>query len=277
MKLLVLDIDGTLVNSKKEITPKTLCALSRWRKAGNQIAIATGRPTAGVREVAKAARITEEGGYILSYNGACITDAVTGKRVSGKFLPPSLPAALAQYAQSYPELGLISYEDETVLSLKEPDEYIVLEAVTINKMALRTLSNFTEYINFPVHKCLLTAPPEIAEKHLSVLQEKYGDCAAIYRSEPFFIEVMPHNVDKATSLDEFVPKIGLSREDVICVGDGFNDVSMIRWAGLGVAMANARQPVKDAADCITLSCDEDGVAALIDRLLNEAEDLSNGI
>ncbi|MBQ7354426.1 MAG: HAD hydrolase family protein [Clostridia bacterium] len=78
---------------------------------------------------------------------------------------------------------------------------------------------------------------------------------------------MPHNVDKATSLDEFVLKIGLTREDVICVGDGFNDVSMIRWAGIGVAMANARQPVKEVADRITLSCDEDGVAALIEEIL----------
>lgn len=267
MKLLVLDIDGTLVNSKKEITPATLAALSRWREAGNKIAIATGRPTAGVREVAKAARMTEEGGYILSYNGACITDAATGERVSGKFLPASLPAELAAYAAAHPEVGVISYEGDTVLSLKEPDEYIVLEAVTINKMGLRTLPDFSA-IDFAVHKCLFTAPPQVAEGHLAVLQERFGDRAAIYRSEPFFIEVMPHNVDKATSLEEFVPKLGITREDVICVGDGYNDVSMIRWAGLGVAMANARQPVRDAADRLTLSCDEDGVAVLIDELLN---------
>ncbi|MBQ7354425.1 MAG: HAD-IIB family hydrolase [Clostridia bacterium] len=138
MKLLVLDIDGTLVNSKKEITPATISALSRWRAAGNKIAIATGRPTAGVREVARHARMAEEGGYILSYNGACITDAATGERVSGKFLAPSLAAELAAYVAAYPELGIISYEGDVVLSLKEPDEYIILEAVAINKMELRT-------------------------------------------------------------------------------------------------------------------------------------------
>lgn len=267
MKLLVLDIDGTLVNSQKEITPATLAALSRWRAAGHKIAIATGRPTAGVREVAKAARMTEEGGFILSYNGACITDAATGERVSGKFLAPTLPAELAAYVATHPELGIISYEGDAVLSLKEPDRYVVLEAVTINKMELRTRPDFAEYITFPVHKCLITAPPAVAAVHLPVLQKTFGDRAAIFLSEPFFIEVMPHNVDKATSLEEFVPKIGLTREDVICVGDGYNDVSMIRWAGLGVAMANARQPVKDAADRLTLSCDEDGVAALIEEII----------
>lgn len=271
MKLLVLDIDGTLVNFKKEITPATISALSRWRAAGHKIAIATGRPTAGVREVARHARMAEEGGYILSYNGACITDAANGERVSGKFLAPSLAAELAAYVAAYPELGIISYEGDVVLSLKEPDEYIILEAVTINKMELRTQPDFAQHITFPVHKCLITARPEVAAVHLPILQERFGDRAAIFLSEPFFIEVMPHNVDKATSLDEFVPKIGLTREDVICVGDGFNDVSMIRWAGIGVAMANARQPVKEVADRITLSCDEDGVAALIDNLLTEED------
>ncbi|MBO5778910.1 MAG: HAD family phosphatase [Clostridia bacterium] len=270
MKLLVLDIDGTLVNSKKEVTPATLAALSRWREAGHKIAIATGRPTTGVREVAQATRMAEEGGYILSYNGACISDAATGERVSGKFLPASLPAELAAYAADFPDLGLISYEGDTVLSLKEPDEYIVLEAVTINKMNLRTQPDFADYITFPVHKCLMTARPEVAEKHLAILQEKFGDRAKIFRSEPFFIEIMPHNVDKATSLDQFIPQIGITVEDVICVGDGFNDISMIRWAGLGVAMANARREVKEAADYITLSCDEDGVGALICKLLDEA-------
>ena len=267
MKLLVLDIDGTLVNSQKEVTPGVLAALTRWRAAGNQIAIATGRPTAGVGAVAKTARMQEEGGYILSYNGACITDAASGQRVSGKFLPADLPGKLAQYAAAHPEVGLISYEGDTVLSLKEPDEYIVLEAVTINKMKLCTVPDFVEYLNFPVHKCLLTAPPEVATEHLSALQTAFGDRVSIYRSEPFFIEVTPENVDKATSLAEFIPRLGITREDVICVGDGYNDVSMIRWAGLGVAMANARQPVKEAADRVTLSCDEDGVAALIDELL----------
>ncbi len=265
MKLLVLDIDGTLVNSRKEITDITLAALGKWRAAGHKIAIATGRPTAGVREVAARARMAQEGGYILSYNGACITDASTGQVVRGKFLPADLPAALAAYAAAHSEVGLISYRGDTVLSLKEPDEYIRLEAVTINKMGLETLPDFSA-IDFPVHKCLLTAPPALAEGHLAALQSAFGSRAAIYRSEPFFIEVMPEAVDKATSLEEFIPTLGITRDDVICVGDGYNDVSMIRWAGLGVAMANARQPVKDAADYITLSCDEDGVAALIGLL-----------
>lgn len=267
MKLLVLDIDGTLVNSKKEITPATLDAIERWRRAGNRIAIATGRPTAGVRHVASALAMAEKGGYILSYNGACITDAASGATVCAKFLPPDIPALLADYARTHENLGLISYEGETVLSLFEPDDYIKLEAVTINHLNLVHKTDFAEYIDFPVHKCLLTASPDEAEGYEKELAALTAGRVSVYRSEPFFIEVMPLNVDKATSLEAFIPMLGIDRRDVICCGDGFNDLSMIKWAGLGVAMANARQVVKDAADHVTLSCDEDGIAVLIDRLL----------
>lgn len=269
MKLLVLDIDGTLVNSKKEITPATLHAIENWRNEGNLLAIATGRPTAGVRQVADKLSLREKGGYILSYNGACISDASTGELICGKVLPSGIPALLAQYAAAQSNVGLISYENETVLSAFVPDRYIELEAVTINHMNLVHKPDFAEYIDFPVHKCLLTAAPELAENYEHEIAALTEGRVSVYRSEPFFIEIMPLNVDKASALAEFIPKLGITVEDVICCGDGFNDISMIRWAGLGVAMGNAHQPVKEAADYVTLSCDEDGVAVLIDRLLDE--------
>ncbi len=266
MKLLVLDIDGTLVNSRKEITPPTLAALHRWRAAGNAVAIASGRPTAGVREVAAAIHMAEEGGYILSYNGGCITDARTGRVVWQKQLPISLPAQLADYAHAHSDLGLITYQGDVVLSLKEPDRYVYLEAVTINKMELRHHPDFAD-LTFAPPKCLFTAPPASAGAYEAELASLFGDRASIYRSEDFFIEVMPTQVNKANALEEFIPLLGIDRADVIAVGDGHNDLSMIRWAGLGVAMANAQPSVKAAADRLTLSCDEDGVAALIEELL----------
>ena len=90
---------------------------------------------------------------------------------------------------------------------------------------------------------------------------------SIYRSEPFFIEVMPKNVDKATSLDRMLETVGLTREDAICCGDGFNDISMIKYAGVGVAMANARDEVKEAADFVTGSNEEDGLVQVIDTFI----------
>ena len=113
----------------------------------------------------------------------------------------------------------------------------------------------------------MTAPEEIAPELEKQLQEKYSDVASIYRSEPYFIEIMPKDVNKATSLDHMLEGMGLTRENAICCGDGYNDISMIEYAGLGVAMANAQAPVKDTADFITKSNDEDGILHVIDTFM----------
>ena len=96
--------------------------------------------------------------------------------------------------------------------------------------------------------------------------------ASVYRSEPFFIEIMPKNVDKASSLDKMLETVGMTRENAICCGDGFNDVSMIKYAGIGVAMGNAQPVVKEAADYITATNDEDGLVQVIDRFILGGQD-----
>jgi hypothetical protein len=89
----------------------------------------------------------------------------------------------------------------------------------------------------------------------------------VFRSEPYFLELVPKGIDKAQSLAVLLGEIGMKREEMICVGDGFNDLSMIRYAGLGVAMANAQEVVRENADYITLSNEEDGVAAVVEKFI----------
>ncbi len=89
----------------------------------------------------------------------------------------------------------------------------------------------------------------------------------VYRSEPFFVELVPLNVDKAQSLSRLAEIIGITSNDMIAFGDGFNDLSMIEYAGCGVAMKNAQQPVKDVAQFVTASNDDDGVALFIEENL----------
>ena len=99
------------------------------------------------------------------------------------------------------------------------------------------------------------------------LQAKYHGLLNIYRSEPFFLEIMPRNIDKAKSLQKLLNSIGLTAEEMICCGDGYNDLSMIEYAGLGVAMANAQPIIKDSADFITRSNDEDGIIHVINLFM----------
>jgi Cof subfamily protein (haloacid dehalogenase superfamily) len=287
-KALVLDIDGTLTNSKKEITPKTAAALKHVMEMGHAVILASGRPTPGMKRYEEELELAKYGGYLLSFNGARVKDCSNGEVIYQRTLPMGIPQEIYEYAKEK-EAGMISYyisgnkkerelqggnldrkgidpDGDYVVSAFEPDEYVLLEA-RINNMKVITVYDFPEFINYPVNKVLITAPGMVAAGYEKELQARYGDSLAIYRSEEFFLEVMPKNVSKAETLDGMLGKIGVKRMNTVCCGDGFNDISMINYAGVGVAMANAKEEVKQAADFITGSNDEDGLVTVIEKFI----------
>lgn len=265
-KVLVLDIDGTLTNSQKEITDYTKKAIWDAVMRGHKVMLASGRPTPGMRRYEEELELARYGGYLLSYNGARIVECRSGEVIYQRNLPLSLVPGLYRYARER-HMGLITYLWDTVISAFEPDEYVRLEA-RINGLPIRVVENFPGFVDFDIQKCLLTAPGERAAVYERELQEKYGAASSIYRSEPFFVEVMPQGVDKASSIEQMLPVLGVDRRHVICCGDGFNDISMIRFAGLGVAMANAQPAALEAADYITASNDEDGIVQVIREFMS---------
>lgn len=266
-ELIVLDLDGTLTNSEKKITPKTLETLLRIQEKGKKAAIATGRPTPGATYIAKELQFDKFGGYVLSYNGGLITNYATSEIIYNKTIPAELIRPVYEEAIRI-DAGIISYGKDEIIAGNGIDKYIRIEA-GINNLPVHEVDNFPDYITFPVNKCLLTGEPEHMAEAEMILKSKFGHCLNIYRSEPFFLEVMPQNIDKAYSLSKLLTHLRLDREQMICCGDGFNDLSMIKYAGLGVAMANAQDIVKEAADFITLSNDEDGVAYTIEKFMLE--------
>lgn len=271
-KVLVLDIDGTLTNAKKEITPRTKRAIFDMQKKGHKIVLASGRPTAGVWPIAEKLKLSEYGGYILSFNGAKVIQCQTKEIISQNVIPKELIPDIYQ-AAVIQHTGLISYSERTILAATEIDEYIRLEA-KINHMEIENVENFIEYISFPITKCLMTGPGEHMEVVEQRLKKQFEGKLSIYRSEPFFLEIMPMNVDKAFALETLSKYLNLTREHFISCGDGFNDVTMIEFAGLGVAMENAQEKVKKAADYITKSNEEDGVASVIEQfILKEDKDV----
>lgn len=267
-EVLVLDIDGTLTNSKKEISSKTLDAIIRAQEEGIKVVIASGRPTAGIHNIAQQVKLDVYGGYVLSYNGGKIINFQTGEAVYNETLPEEMIPSIYEEAIDN-HTGIITYEGDDAIAGNGIDKYNQLEA-RINGIKLKEVENFPEYVKFPVNKCLLTGEPQHMEMVEQKMKERFGNFLNIFRSEPFFVEVMPQNIDKAYSLGKLLKHLGLERSQMIACGDGFNDLSMIKYAGLGVAMANAQEQVKEAADYITLSNDEDGVAKVIDKfMLNE--------
>ncbi|KSV58348.1 Cof-type HAD-IIB family hydrolase [Acetivibrio ethanolgignens] len=264
-ELIVLDLDGTLTNSQKEISPKTKEALFRIQKEGVRVVLASGRPTPGIMPLARELCLDKHGGYILSFNGGKIINIENGRLVYNAVIPKELIPEIYEASRQY-GTGIVTYTDDKIVLGSDPDPYIEKEQ-EINKIPYWKPENFVEAIDFPVNKFLLTGEPERMESIVEKLKEQFGEDLNIFRSEPFFIEIMPPNIDKAYSLSKLLEQLHYSRKQMICCGDGFNDISMIRYAGLGVAMANAQPEVKAVADFITLSNDEDGIACVIEKFI----------
>lgn len=265
-KALILDVDGTLTNSKKEITEKTLQALLEIQKCGHIIVIASGRPTHGVQWITEALQLERYGGFVLSFNGARIMNAATKEIVYQQIFPQECISSLFDYAVKH-DMGLVTYEGDTVIAGTRIDKYMKFEA-GLNRMKIKQIDDFSDYVSFDLNKCLLTANEDKAPQLEKELAAQYKGVLSIYRSEPFFIEAMPPGVDKAASLEHLFQIIGVDREDTVACGDGFNDISMIKYAGVGVAMANAQEAVKEAADMVTeKSNDEDGLLNIIYSLM----------
>lgn len=265
-KLLVLDLDGTLTNSKKEISARTKEVLIRAQERGITIVLASGRPTYGIVPLAEELELAKYGGYILSFNGGTIINWKT-KEVIHESVISSEKLPLLHDIAVQNEVEIISYENENIISEAPDNEYVKYEAF-LNKMSIKEVKSFTDAIHFPVPKCLIVGNPEkliLLEKEMNGI---FGFEMSIYRSEPFFLELMPSNIDKAQSLQKLLLYTGNTREEMMACGDGFNDLSMIKFAGMGVAMANAQPAVKEASDFITLSNEEDGVAHVVELFLN---------
>ncbi len=264
-KIAIFDLDGTLTNSRKELTPRTRETLIRLQQSGVKIVLASGRPTHGIVPLAKELELREWGGYILSYNGGVITECATREVIHHQLLPKEMIEPLYDAAKAH-ECVILSYEGDSILTEIVENKYVEHEAM-LNKMPVRRIESFVETFQQPIPKCLAVGEPERALELERYLNERYSERMSIYRSEPFFVELVPLNVDKAQSLDLLSRHIGVPREDMIAFGDGFNDLSMIEYAGCGVAMANAQPEVKAKADIQTLSNDEDGVAYFVEKYM----------
>ncbi len=264
--LLVLDLDGTLTNSKKEISPRNLQTLLRLQQSGVRLVLASGRPTYGIAPLADALHMKEYGGFILSYNGGEIIEWGTGRLLYKNLLPDDvLPILYTASVRN--EQAILTYDNEYILTESPDDEYVRKEAF-LNKMQIRAVDDFLAAAPLPLPKCLIVGDPDRLIRTEAELSLRLQGQISVYRSEPYFLELVPMGIDKAQSLSVLLDKLDLTREAMVAMGDGYNDLSMIKFAGMGVAMANAQEPVKQAADYITLSNDEDGVAVAVERLFD---------
>lgn len=271
-KMIVLDLDGTLTNNKKEITPRTKQALMQAQAAGVHVVLASGRPTYGIVPLAEELKLKDNGGYILAFNGGKIIDCTNNEVLFEQKLDEQLVPILFQEAKKA-GMEILTYQGEGIAATNKDDEYVQHEAF-INKMPVTQYDNFLNQLVYPINKCLIVGDPTpLHELEIRLAKELEGKMD-VYRSADFFLECVPLGIDKARALERLISSLGISREEVIACGDGYNDLSMIRFAGLGVAMANAAKDIQSEADFVTLSNEEDGVAHVIERFILSPENMN---
>ena len=264
-QMIVLDLDGTLTNRRKEITPKTKEALFELKRRGGIIVLASGRPTYGIMSLARELELEKTGGYILSYNGGRIIDCRTGETVFARELPVASNSKIIALAKAQ-GVNILTYEDDLIITPNASDEYVEIESA-VNGLKVKEVPDMENYVTFPVVKFLMLEEGNYLAMAEPKVKAALGRDYSVYRSEPYFLEVLPKGIDKAASLERLLSRLGLSREEMIACGDGYNDLSMIKYAGLGVAMENAVFPVKKASDYVTGSNDDDGIAHVVEKFM----------
>ncbi|BCB05398.1 Cof-type HAD-IIB family hydrolase [Bacillus sp. KH172YL63] len=263
-KMIVLDLDDTLLRDDQTISARTKDALFKAQEAGVKVVLASGRPTFGMRWVAKELKLDQYGSFILSFNGSKIIDCKTDEEKYSRTL--SAETAHRLYDLSKREgVGILTYADDAII-VEEENEFAAIES-ELTGLPVKVVPDFKEAVKAPVVKALMLKEADHLVEVEKKLQEELHGELSVMRSKPFFLEFTELGVTKGASLDYLIKPMGLKAEEIIAIGDSYNDLAMIEYAGLGVAMGNAPQDIKEQADYVAASNMEDGVAEVVEKFV----------
>ena len=264
-KLIALDIDGTLTNSKKEITPRTRHALLEAQNQGKKIILASGRHPIGIYPIANDLMLDRFGGYIMAFNGGKIINCATNETVVSKLFPIEYLADIVGVLKPS-NITINTYDDKKIISDSKVNDYSYVERDII-KTDMVVVDDFISAVKFDINKLLLAGEPDEIDKYKEILSNRYDGLLDIYKSAPYFLEIMPFGVTKGSMLPLLLNKLGIKRDELAAFGDNYNDMTMIGYSGFGVAMANGEPEVKKIADYVCESNDDDGVARTIEKYM----------
>ncbi|MDO5108475.1 MAG: Cof-type HAD-IIB family hydrolase [Erysipelotrichaceae bacterium] len=271
IRAILLDIDGTLTNSQKVITPKTAEALKKAQAMGVRLVIASGRADQGLYQYADVLDMPSHHGIFVCYNGAKVMDCQTKEVYFHQPMSIEEGKAVLEHMKKF-EVSPIIAKDEYMYT---NDVYAGMIHKNIgsdeifNVIQYESRGNFfilcekrdlAAFADFPIEKILTAGEPEYLRDHWQEMGAPFRDTLSCMFTAPFYYEFTAKNVDKAKAIDTAFTKLGYTADEMIAFGDAENDISMLEYAGIGVAMGNATEAVKAIADEITLSNDEDGIA-----------------
>lgn len=264
-RLIALDIDGTTLNSKNQISPRTIAAIKAATAQGIYVVLASGRPLDGVMMHLETLGLVGENQFAISYNGALIQRVSDGKVLNSQTLKGRDAKRIGATAKA---LGVHTHAFSLTRGLITPElsHYTEYEA-QMNGIDCHLLDYAHLDDDELIMKVMMIDPPEILQPAIDQLPEAFYQDYTVLRSSAFFLEFMDPSTNKGAGVAALAEHLGIAQDEVICVGDAGNDHHMLRWAGLGVAMGNADLQTQAIADTVTASNDDDGVALVIEKYL----------
>lgn len=255
IKLIAIDVDGTLFDSRHTVTPRTRHAVRRAIDAGYLVVIATGKTRTGAALAIEQLALRTPGVYV---QGLVLTEA-DGSIWHQELLAPPLVVAVAALARREQQ-ALVAYSGHRIITTAR-------NALTDQVIAYREPAPqiIRDYAQEPVNKFIFMAPSEGLEAQLVTT---FGAEVSLVRTQESFLELMPANTSKGAGLARLLARERIAAEQVLAIGDGDNDIEMLQQAGIGVAMGNASPALKAVADVVVASHDEDGVAEAVERFLD---------
>ena len=264
-KLIALDMDGTLLTSEKVISEDTKKALKKAEEKGVKVVLATGRPLAGITRFLEELDLFKGDDYALSFNGGLVLNTKTEEKVYEACLKGSDLKYMYKIAQEL-NVNIHAFSAREGLITPKMSQYTEHES-RLNGIDV-TIRDFNEVDDDEVIvKIMLIDPQEKLDEAIKKLPAELFEKYSTFKSAPFFFEVTNKKVDKGMGLKKLGEHLGIKQEEIIACGDAENDLSMIKYAGLGVAMANAMDVVKENADYITASNDEGGIVKVIEEFI----------
>ena len=264
-KLIAMDLDGTLNNDQKVITEKTKDVLMAAQKKGIRLALASARPSPGLFKERDVLRLQEYGGILMSYNGGRIVDAATGKVLFETSMDLEETRQVLRKLESLPVTPIL--DDGKQFYVTDKNGYKVDYECRNNNMSCVEVGNLAEFLNFAPIKILMSVEPAQLKQVQQQIAAFLPESLTVVQTAAFYLEVIPRSINKGQGIRDICAVLGLGAEAVISFGDAANDIPMLKAAGMGVAMGNASREVKAAADMVTLSNNEDGIAAALEKLL----------
>ncbi len=269
LNTIVLDLDGTLLNSSKTISPKTKEALIHLQTKGIRVILASGRPSSGMIDIARSLSMHRHHGRIIAFNGACALEMSTLEPIIEHFIEAPLAQKLLAHLENYLLIPMVSQDNRLYVNSvfngmihlgphpKEDDPLfnIIEYEATGGHFLLQEVGSLAQHVNFPVYKVLVAGEPDYLHDQQSIMFGPFKDILHGSFSAPFYYEFTHPDADKAKTLRKLV----MDPSTVIAFGDSQNDISLLQYAHVGIAMGNAADDVKRIADDITATNDEEGI------------------